>query len=276
MNDKKVIFFDIDGTLFYGAKRTILPSTIFALEQLKANPNIDIYLSTGRSYSTLGKLKEYEHYFTGLNLTNGQELYVNGKKVYESYVDKEIVEKMLEISEEKASPIGLITSDDILMNFLTPVSEKNFTTYIRHDVTNLDHAPFDLNIPVMQIWFFAINEYVDEVIERVPEANVLKWGRYGADIISRDGSKANGIKKLQELFGYKSENLYAFGDGDNDAKMFDVVHTAVAMGNGSQLAKEHATFITDDIQDDGLYNALVKLGLIKEATKEEKELWHQS
>jgi hydroxymethylpyrimidine pyrophosphatase-like HAD family hydrolase len=56
--------------------------------------------------------------------------------------------------------------------------------------------------------------------------------------------------------------MYAFGDGDNDVMMFKCVGTSVAMGNGSIKAKENASFITDDISDDGLYNALKKLNLI--------------
>ncbi len=276
MNDKLALFFDIDGTLFHGKTKSVLPSTIYCLEKLKNNPNVDMYLSTGRSYSTLGKLKGYIDYFTGLNLTNGQEIYVGGKKISESYLDKDVVKSLLEISEEMNTPLGLITSNDIVMNFFTPRSEDNFTTYIRRDVTNLDHAPFDINIPVMQIWLFATNEEIEIIRTKVENATFLNWGRYGADVISLDSSKANGIVKIQNIFGYKFENLYAFGDGDNDAKMFDVVKTSVAMGNGSQLAKEHATFVTDKIIDDGLYKALVKLGLVEVASKEEQVLWHQS
>ena len=34
------------------------------------------------------------------------------------------------------------------------------------------------------------------------------------------------------------------------------------MGNGSLKAKANATFVTDDISDDGLYKALEKLNLL--------------
>ena len=87
-------------------------------------------------------------------------------------------------------------------------------------------------------------------------------GNYGADIIPNGSSKANGINKIVEKMGYKKENMYAFGDGDNDAEMFKVVGTSVAMGNASKIAKDNATFVTDTIDNDGLYRAVKKIGLI--------------
>lgn len=36
----------------------------------------------------------------------------------------------------------------------------------------------------------------------------------------------------------------------------------VAMGNAQDCALEAADMITDDIREDGLYNAMIKLGLI--------------
>ena len=70
------------------------------------------------------------------------------------------------------------------------------------------------------------------------------------------------INKIVEKMGYKKENMYAFGDGDNDAEMFKVVGTSVAMGNASKIAKDNATFVTDTIDNDGLYRAVKKIGLI--------------
>lgn len=50
----------------------------------------------------------------------------------------------------------------------------------------------------------------------------------------------------------------AFGDERNDISMFDIVGTAVAMGNGSQEAKDHADFVTASNNDNGIAKALDK------------------
>lgn len=262
MNDRIAIFFDIDGTLFDGKTKSILPSTLKALDILKDKENTDIYISTGRSYETLGMLKNYKQYFRGMNLSNGQEIMIDGKFNYGNIFDKEVLKKLLDISVKMNTPMGLILKNEIVMNFITEASTYCFTTYIKNDVKNLNFEPFDLEQDVIQIWLFATNDEINEIEKSFPELSFLKWGNYGADVIPVGSSKARGIKHIQELMDYKKENMYAFGDGDNDVMMFGCVGTSVAMGNASIKAKENATFITDDISDDGLYKALKKLNLI--------------
>lgn len=83
--------FDIDGTLFDSKTKSILPSTKYMLEELRKRQNYDLYLSSGRSYVTLGTLKPYEKYFKGMNLTNGQEIYMHNDIYYGEGIDKEII-----------------------------------------------------------------------------------------------------------------------------------------------------------------------------------------
>lgn len=262
MTDRIALFFDIDGTLFDEATKSVLPSTIKMLDELKSKGIYDLYLSTGRSLETLGKINEYKEYFTGMNLTNGQEIYINGKTYYGDMFDKEVLTRLLKASEERNNPLGLILKDDIIMNFITEESTYTFTTYIKATVTNLDHKPFDLSRDVMQVWLFAKNEDIEHYKEEFMDVLFLNWGHYGADVIPFGASKARGINHIKSIMGYKKENMYAFGDGDNDTFMFEAVGTSVAMGNGSKLAKAKATFITDDISEDGLYNAVKRLKLI--------------
>lgn len=262
MNDRIALFFDIDGTLFDGKTKSILPSTLKALEILKNKENTDIYLSTGRSHETLGMMKSYSQYFRGMNLSNGQEIMIDGKFNYGEIFDKDVLSRLLDVSVKMNTPMGLILKNEIVMNFITEASTYCFTTYIRNDVKNLNFEPFDLNQDVIQIWLFATNDEIDEMKKSFPELSFLKWGNYGADVIPKGASKARGIKHIQELMDYKLENMYAFGDGDNDVQMFKNVGTSVAMGNGSLKAKANATFVTDDISEDGLYKALLKLNLL--------------
>lgn len=262
MNERKALFFDIDGTLFDGNTKSVLPSSIDMLNQLKTHPDYDLYLSTGRSRQTLGKLTAFQEYFRGMNLSNGQEVYVDGEIIYEAYLEKEDVKKLIEISEKENYPMGLITTKEVEMTYFTPESAKSFSEYISANVIDLNHKPFDINKKVMQVWLFSENDKIEKLTKAFPNLNIIRWGNYGADIIPNGSSKANGINKIVEKIGYKKENMYAFGDGDNDAEMFKVVGTSVAMGNASKIAKDNATFVTDTIDNDGLYRAVKKIGLI--------------
>ena len=48
----------------------------------------------------------------------------------------------------------------------------------------------------------------------------------------------------------------AFGDDLNDISMFHIVKYGVCMGNGKDEAKKEAFYVTDNIENDGLYKAL--------------------
>ena len=210
----------------------------------------------------MGKLSAFQEYFRGMNLSNGQEVYVDGEIIYEAYLEKEDVKKLIEISEKENYPMGLITTKEVEMTYFTPESAKSFSEYISANVIDLNHKPFDINKKVMQVWLFSENDKIEKLTKAFPNLNIIRWGNYGADIIPNGSSKANGINKIVEKIGYKKENMYAFGDGDNDAEMFKVVGTSVAMGNASKIAKDNATFVTDTIDNDGLYRAVKKIGLI--------------
>lgn len=54
----------------------------------------------------------------------------------------------------------------------------------------------------------------------------------------------------------------AIGDGFNDAKMLEGTNLSIAMGNSPQEIKNLADYVTDDIYEDGLYNALRHFDLI--------------
>ena len=58
--------------------------------------------------------------------------------------------------------------------------------------------------------------------------------------------------------------MIAFGDGVVDLPMFEACGNSVAMGNGNEIVKNAATYITDDVDADGLYNAFQHFGLLGE------------
>ena len=55
----------------------------------------------------------------------------------------------------------------------------------------------------------------------------------------------------------------AFGDGGNDIEMLRHVAIGIAMGNAGDDVKAAADYVTDDIDDNGVANALRHFGVIK-------------
>ena len=53
----------------------------------------------------------------------------------------------------------------------------------------------------------------------------------------------------------------AMGDSENDLPMLEYADISVAMGNGVKEVKEKADYVTDKIDNDGLYKAFKHLKL---------------
>ena len=65
-----------------------------------------------------------------------------------------------------------------------------------------------------------------------------------------------------KYFDLKQDETMAFGDADNDLDMITYVKTGIVMGNGSDNMKKIADYITDSVDNNGIYNAVRHYGLI--------------
>ena len=72
----------------------------------------------------------------------------------------------------------------------------------------------------------------------------------------------NAIKTWVDKFGFDKKQTMAFGDGANDAQMLKYCNIGVAMGNGVEITKTLADYVTDDVNKDGVYKALKHFEII--------------
>lgn len=78
----------------------------------------------------------------------------------------------------------------------------------------------------------------------------------------KDIDKAHVISVLLDYLGASQADTIAFGDAKIDISMLDYCAVGVAMGNGGAEILAMADMITDDVEEDGLYNAFERLGLL--------------
>ncbi|KRK92724.1 Cof-type HAD-IIB family hydrolase [Companilactobacillus futsaii] len=78
------------------------------------------------------------------------------------------------------------------------------------------------------------------------------------EIMHQNVNKGSGLKKLSQTLNIDPNEIMVFGDEQNDIPMFKFAGTAVAMGNGSDLAKSYADNVTDTNNNDGIAKFLTK------------------
>ena len=109
-------------------------------------------------------------------------------------------------------------------------------------------------------------DHLDSIVE-FPDMECNTWGGKDeqalfGDLGPKGITKKHAIEVLLKHLGADQADTISFGDAKIDLSMFELCAYNVAMGNGGKEIKEAADYITDDVDNDGLYNAFKHLSLI--------------
>ena len=259
----KAIFFDVDNTLVCREENTICKSTIKAIEKLK-NKNINVAIATGRSLAMV-KQEEFHKMFKTIISANGSLITVNDEVIYKKYMDKAIIRDLLTYFETEEIPycIHLLTESKgkIQEAWVNEFSEKYNMPLSTLEENVLEHLD---EYEIFQINAHIKDSEIHDMREKYPQFSFVKLidVEEGYDIFNKSCSKGSAIKFIKENEANQEMTYYAFGDGFNDLEMFNEVDYSIAMGNGCTQLKERATYITDHINENGVYNALKRLEII--------------
>jgi Cof subfamily protein (haloacid dehalogenase superfamily) len=262
MSVEKIIFFDIDRTLYDPDTKSIPESTKKALRQLHDDPKVEIAIATGRAFYMLHNIDEIKEYINIYILINGQIIIKDGETIFRNPISNDLICEVVQVFDEHDMKYGFLGEHDETLNI---VDEKGKEAFELVDMKLPRTDPnFYLDNEVFQMWAFCDRTMHDFFKSRFPQLNLVRWLGGGFDLLSKGMSKKEGIQKILEIEGIPLEQAYAFGDGDNDVEMLDFIPHSVAMGNASDEAKKHATYVTDDIKNDGVYKGLKMLGFIND------------
>lgn len=254
----KIVFFDIDGTLLDHDKN--LPASAKeSIIKLKEN-GVFVAIATGRApfmFESLRRELEIDSFVS----FNGQYVVFENEAIYQNPLNGFKIEELYLTAKEKAHPL-------VFMNHKTMKSTVMHHEHIEISLGELkfvhpDHdAEFHVNRDLYQTLLFCKEGEEEFYKENYPEFTFIRWHPYSVDVLPAGGSKAEGIKKLTDRLGFKPEDVFAFGDGFNDFEMLKAAGTGVAMGNAVAELKEHANFVTTNVDDDGIWHGLKHLKLI--------------
>jgi hydroxymethylpyrimidine pyrophosphatase-like HAD family hydrolase len=78
----------------------------------------------------------------------------------------------------------------------------------------------------------------------------------------KDVNKLTAIEFVLQYLNEDKTNTMAYGDGNNDIKIFEAVAYGVAMENASQELKRVSKEITSNAEEDGILKSFKLNGLI--------------
>ncbi|WP_034550611.1 Cof-type HAD-IIB family hydrolase [Carnobacterium funditum] len=258
--EKKMIFFDIDGTLL-NHEKNFLPNTKKALDKLKEEGH-EVVIATGRNLY-LAKSVIDDLGFNNYILCNGAVGYFHNELVYENRLDQSELKRLIKIADALNHNIIYESAD-----MLKRRSEKNDIRMITAmksvgSSTPLYDRDYHLTNPIYQGLIFYTDEEKNAYENgQFPKFKFIRWHDSGVDIVPHDGSKAHTVLDFAKKQGFAVEDTIAFGDGLNDLEMLTEVGIGVAMGNALETVKLKADKITKSCNEDGIYLALQELNLI--------------
>lgn len=261
----KAIFFDVDGTLLSFSSHQMPESTRLALNKLKEK-GAKVFVATGRPPISFKRiLNKLDFDFDGFIYTNGQYI------VYE----KEVIHDMPLPEEDLENIVKYIEANEIATSFsemeynyvnLTNKRMEDFMGLMGSTISNfrIDDVERTRINPTYQISPYISIDEEEAFFAQAPNLKGVRWCDYFTDVIPKEGGKDKAIERLINKLGIKREECMAFGDGGNDADMLSYVGCGIAMGNAVDQAKLASDYVTSSVDDDGVYKALVKFGVIEE------------
>ncbi|WP_249030262.1 Cof-type HAD-IIB family hydrolase [Tannockella kyphosi] len=281
--EKKIIFFDIDGTLVYeenGIER-IREKTKEAIALTRKKGNY-VFLCTGRS-----KPEVYDFIWDlgidGLIGAGGGYVEILGEVLYHHCFSKQDVLNVLDYFEKYnfdyylESNGGLFASKNLVerLEFLIYGdyhhdidAKKRKESKSSHFINALQTNQTMLRNDITKICFLEnTNVSFEKIIQQfsnhftIHHCTVPIFGNNSGELSLLDINKAKAIHDTLVYLGINKENTFAFGDGLNDIEMLEYCHTGIAMGNAKEKLKEIADEVCACSHEDGIYETMLKYKL---------------
>lgn len=262
--NRKVLFFDVDGTLLSEKTHTMPESAVQAISESRKKGNL-VFINSGRTLSLLGPIRdivEVDGYLCGCGTCVAAE----GQILYHHQIPHER---------------GLEIRRNVLAYDFDGVLEASDGCYFRKErsrfaqLEKIREGLSGTGCISPAGWEEDDYDYdklcvmADEASDREgffeslkPDMEVIDRGNGFYECVPAGHSKATAIQLILEKYNIPLEDAYVFGDSTNDLSMFEYAVNAVLMGHHDKELEPYSTFTTKTVEEDGIAYAMKELDLI--------------
>lgn len=254
----KIVFFDVDGTITNYKDGTIAKSTKAAIRKL-LDMGIQVVAATGRPLSMCDEIAKL-----GINTfitANGAYVKHNDIVIHKIVLNQEIVKEVMKYASTEKNALTFYSEKLQMNNIKHPMILKALNeTLLLEEYPSENLAAYEEETYLMCL--FANEDMIQKYKVRFPQLTFKRWHPFILNVLEEDVSKSKAIIKVLEYFGLDKSEAVAFGDGENDMDMLEMVDVGIAMGNAGEKLKSIANFVTSESSEDGIAIALKKYSLI--------------
>lgn len=254
MNNAPLIVFDVDGTLINDEK-VILTETILIVRELVEKYSAEIVLASARSPRSLKVISKKLGVRCGYVCFNGAISYSSDKSTSSGYLISMPFNKVF-VKEFVSVLLRYKISVSVFSENLWIASHEDYWlareikgTYLHPDrIGENEVVHLAQNHPIHKILCRGeeteINSAKQEILSVLGEGGIMYSDRPTAiEISPSNTSKLAAVLALTKHHGHKHENVWVFGDADNDLDLVKYFTNSVALGNGSEALKKAAQYV---------------------------------
>ena len=244
------LFFDIDGTILSETTHEIPESALVALRKAQENGH-KTFINTGRTICSV-PLMIKRIPFDGFLCGCGTHLVYEERVVFHHSIPYERGRRIIKSMKDCKVEGFLEGTEDIyysnrISRLESVESSRRYTGY------DFDKILIYIDKIADEERFFKETEDVFKHIDRL-------GGVY--ECVQKEYSKATAIAYIKKELALQDDEIYAFGDSSNDFDMIKAAGHGVIMGHHDPVLELYAEYITDTVENDGLYKAMEHYGLI--------------
>ncbi len=254
----KILFFDVDGTITSEIDGSIPESTKVAIKQLIHN-GYHVVAATGRPLSMCQEIAELgiETFITA----NGAYVKHQDQCIHKIVLPETIVQEIINFSSEQQHPLAFYSE-----SYKIGEVRNEQLLEVLYDLFKLEAFPPTIDKNSLDETFllcvFVNEENLNLYRKEFPHLEFQRWHPMVVNALHEDVSKSVAIEKVLTYFGYTKEQAVAFGDGENDIDMLELVDLSIAMGNAKEHTQHIADYVTNKSSEDGIAKALKQFGFI--------------
>lgn len=258
----KLICFDLDGTLLNSQKQ-VSDTNIKALRYCCEN-NDFVYFVTGRPTCFARFLADKIDKRIKTICFNGAFYEQDGKQIEFKIDDLSIKNVINEISNFKQTKIFLKSKNAIYTNsdYDARFLYDELNEYLSEDMQIKSHINlsydeiYKTRDNILKIIVFDENsdniKQIRCILNKYNKLNITSCYENGFDIVSQNVNKKIALQSIIKSLNIDINQVYAFGDGDNDIEMLSYAGTSFAMMNAGINVKNIADFVIPSNDDNGV------------------------
>lgn len=255
---KRVIFSDIDGTIFSNGLETLSRENIKAINNAKKE-KAEFVLNTANGYflylKTIAKSLDVNYVIaaSGTQIIDVK----NDEYILDIRLPIEVSKNIINTLQNKNIPFVAFGSKRIFSN---KNKEKGIVDFIkRYFDSEIEIEEPQIDLTYNKIMLISnIKGDVEKYINELPKDNyhLVKSNDFIYEMIPVDSSKGNGILLFAKHFDVNLNNAMSIGDGSLDISMFEVTGYSYSMDNASSEVKNKSKFHAADVNQNGLSYAI--------------------